>query len=275
MSLPAKVTDRMKSSLKRFQTVLKKAKARDINESDTVLIITDMLEQIFGYDKYTEITSEHAIRNTFCDLAVNTDGDLAFLIEVKAIGLDLKENHIKQAVDYAANQGTDWVVLTNGIEWHIYKVIFGKPISAELVEKFDMLELSNKNKDHLGILGLLAKESQKKGHLEEHHSIKQIMNKHTLGAILCSDPVLKVIKRELKRISSDVKVSECEIQEMLEHEVIKREVLEGEKADEAKKRVSKAEKKTLRKTSERKAKKKTEDISENEAAVTNLKVVAN
>ena len=54
------------------------------------------------------------IRSTFCDLAVKLDGHLAFLIEVKAIGLELKEQFVKQAVDYAANQGVEWVVLTNG-----------------------------------------------------------------------------------------------------------------------------------------------------------------
>ncbi len=43
------------------------------------------------------------IRGTIYDLAVKLDGALALLIEVKAIGLDLKDQHIKQAVDHAAN----------------------------------------------------------------------------------------------------------------------------------------------------------------------------
>ena len=61
-----------------------------------------------GYDKYAEITSEHMISDTFCDLAVKLDGALALLIDVNAIGLELTDAHIKQAVDYAANQGCDW-----------------------------------------------------------------------------------------------------------------------------------------------------------------------
>ena len=44
------------------------------------------------------------IRRTFCDLAVKLDGTLEFLVEVKALGLELKDQHMKQAVDYAANQ---------------------------------------------------------------------------------------------------------------------------------------------------------------------------
>jgi len=75
-AIPAKVVSRLTTQLKRFQSVLAAAKARDINESDTALIVTDILAELFGYDKYAEITSEHAIRGTFCDLAVKIDGHL-------------------------------------------------------------------------------------------------------------------------------------------------------------------------------------------------------
>jgi len=92
-----------------------------------------VLHDLFGYDKYSEITSEHSIRSTFCDLAIKLDGTLAFLVEVKAIGLALKDNFVKQAVDYVANQGVDWVILTNGILWRVYKIGFGKPITNDLV----------------------------------------------------------------------------------------------------------------------------------------------
>ena len=115
-SIPKKVAERLVSGLKRYQPILAAAKARDVGETDTVTIIKDMLADVFGYDKYSELTSEYAIRGTFCDLAVKLDGKLSTLIEVKAIGIDLKEQHVKQAVDYAANQGVDWVLLTRAIK---------------------------------------------------------------------------------------------------------------------------------------------------------------
>src|SRR4051812_19719313 len=99
-TIPSKVADRITTCLKRFQPILSSAKARDVNESDTVIIVTDMLSEIFGYDKYVEITSEHAVRGTFCDLSISLDGKSQFLVEVKAIGLELKDSHVKQAVDY-------------------------------------------------------------------------------------------------------------------------------------------------------------------------------
>src|SRR5258708_28721679 len=132
-SVSAKVAERIARGIKQFHQIVEDAKSRDVNESDTVIIVTDMLCHVFGYDKYSEITSEHAIRGTFCDLATKLDGKVQCLIEVKSVGTELKESHTKQAIDYAANEGVDWVALTNGSIWKVYKVTFGKPIGQELV----------------------------------------------------------------------------------------------------------------------------------------------
>jgi hypothetical protein len=63
--VPKKVVDRFTKGVRKFQGVLRNAKDRDINEADTVTIVTDILESVFGYDKYAEITSEYAIRGTY------------------------------------------------------------------------------------------------------------------------------------------------------------------------------------------------------------------
>jgi predicted type IV restriction endonuclease len=109
-SAPKKVVERLVAGIKRFQPILSTARSRDVGESDTVTIVKDMLADVFGYDKYSEVTSEYSIRGTFCDLATKIDGTLQALIEVKAIGIELKDSHVKQVVDYAANQGVDWVI---------------------------------------------------------------------------------------------------------------------------------------------------------------------
>ncbi len=101
-NIPAKVSVRLTAGLKKFQPILARAKSRDVNESDTVILITDTLSEVFGYDKYSQITSEQAIRGTYCDLAVKLDSKITVLIEAKAIGHELKDHHVKQAVDYAA-----------------------------------------------------------------------------------------------------------------------------------------------------------------------------
>jgi predicted type IV restriction endonuclease len=245
-NIPAKVSERLSNGIKKFIPILNTARSRDVNESDTVIIITDMLSEVFGYDKYSEITSEFTIRSTYCDLAIKINGKLAFLLEVKAIGLDLKDSFVKQAVDYAVNQGIDFVVLTNGVIWRVYKILFTKPVDQELVCEFDFLNLSYKNPDDIDKLSLLSKEGWLKSFLYEYHSQKQALSKFFLSSLIMSDVIIDVIRRELRKISPDVKVSSEQIKEVICKEVLKREVMEGEKAEEAKKKINKVFSKILK-----------------------------
>jgi predicted type IV restriction endonuclease len=245
-SVPKKVAERLVVGVKRFQPILMAAKARDAGEADTVTIVKDMLAEVFGYDKYTELTSEHSIKGTYCDLATKVEGVLQTLIEVKAIGLDLKDAHVKQAVDYAANQGVDWVLLTNGTSWRVYRMIFAKPIDQELVIDIDFCKIDPRNQNDIELLYLWCKEGWARKVLGEYHSHKQAMSRFLLGAIAISDPVLEVIRREVRRVSPDVRIEIEQIKTVLINEVMKRDVLEGEKADEARKRIAKAASTSLR-----------------------------
>ena len=247
VKIPKKISDRLTKEINKFQKVLKTARDRDINESDTVTIITDMLAGLFGFDKYTELTSEQAIRGTFCDLAIKLDGKIKFLIEVKAIGLTLKENHLRQAIGYGATHGIQWVVLTNGIDWEIYKIKFENPLGNDLVCSFDFTELNSRKQDDQDKVFLLCKEGIAKAAIEEFHDHIQSVNRFMVGAIILSDPIVSVIRRELRKVSPGVKVTEEEIVSILNSEVLKRDVVQGESAEEALKRVKKALKKQARK----------------------------
>lgn len=245
-SVPKKVAERIAGGIKRFQPILETARSRDVGESDTVTIVKDMLAEVFGYDKYSEVTSEFAIRGTFCDLATKIDGQLQALIEVKAIGIDLKDAHVKQAVDYAANQGVDWVLLTNGGVWRVYHIVFAKPIDQELVIDIDFSTLNSRNAEHIDLLYLWCKEGWVRSVLSEYHSQRQALSRFFVGAMLLTGSVVDVVRRELRRVSPDVKIDSDQIREVLINEVIKREVTEGEKAEEARKKIARAAGKALR-----------------------------
>lgn len=65
--------DRAKGQLRRYHKILESARARDVGESDTVLIATDFLADVLGYDKYSEVTAEftfgalfRGLRSLFC-----------------------------------------------------------------------------------------------------------------------------------------------------------------------------------------------------------------
>lgn len=90
---------------------------------------------------------------------VKVGGRLHFLIEVKSAGTELKENHLQQAVDYAAKQGTEWVLLTNGIVWRAHRIRFEKPIKWDEVFSIDLLDPAAKNTALLERLYLISRES--------------------------------------------------------------------------------------------------------------------
>jgi hypothetical protein len=93
---------------------------------------------------------------------------------------------------------------------------------------------------------MIAKEGWQKSRLGEYHTQRQALSKFSVGALLVTDPVLDVIRRELRRISPGVKIENDEIKSVLLQEVIKRDVSEGEKAEQARRQISRAASRTLR-----------------------------
>jgi hypothetical protein len=229
--------DRAKSHLRRYQRVLESAKARDVNESDTVVIVTDFLAEVLGYDKYSELTTEFAVRSTFCDIATKVDGQLQYLIEVKSAGTDLRDNHLRQAIDYAANQGIEGVILTNGTCWHVHRVYFEQPIRHELVLSIDLLDPAVKPVQHVRDLSLLSREAASAGTMTKFWKQREATSRFVVGQLLLSDPILKLLSREIRTLSGGVRVTPEHLAELLRNEVLKRDVLEGERAGAATKLV--------------------------------------
>ena len=248
VTIPKSVKERLQKETPRFKKILATAKDRDINETDTVTIVKDMLEAVFGYNKYTEVTSEHAVKSRFCDLAVQLDGKIMYLIEVKAVGLDLKENHLQQALDYGANEGVPWVVLTNGIDWKIHRVHFDRPIRLEHVHSFSFTDLNHRSQADLMQLFLLCRQGMKKHVIDEYHERAQSVNRYVVGAILQTEPVIRKVRSELRRLAPGIKVSNEEIADIIISEALKRDVVEGEEPKRARQRVKRAAARRARKT---------------------------
>jgi len=220
-----------------MRPIIEQQRARDVSEADTVTLVKDLLADVFGYDKYGELTSEHAIRGTYCDLAIKLDEKLVQLIEVKAIGISLEDRHVKQVVDYAANQGVEWVVLTNGIVWRLYHVLFAKPIDKQLIAEIDLATIDCRKEAQQELLFLFTKEGVTKGAQQEMRDRKDATSRYVLSAlILNNESVLSAIRRELRRVV-EVNVDERDIAAVLRDQVIKRDALEGPESEEAVRRV--------------------------------------
>jgi hypothetical protein len=238
MGLTRKVADRLASAIKGLRPAIEQQRARDVSEADTVTLVKDILSAAFGYDKYTELTSEHAIRGTYCDIAISVEGKTVCLVEVKSAGTNLDDRHVKQAIDYAANKGVEWCILTNGVEWRLYFVVFSKPIDKHEICRVDLSTINLKSDADLDRLFAFTREGFDKGAHAEMRDRLQATSRHLLAALVVSnEDVLAVIRRELRKIV-DLMISEEEVRSALEHQVIKRDCLDGPEADAARAKVS-------------------------------------
>jgi predicted acetyltransferase len=243
VAIPKKVQTRIRASLRKYRGVLADARKADRSEQDTVTVVTDMLADVFGYDKYSEITGEYCIRGTYCDLAVRIGGKVRFLIEVKAIGKDLKDNHLRQATDYAAKEGIEWVVLTNGAEWQAYRMIFEQPVRYDHVFTMDFVT----GGDDLGeMIYMLSREGIAKDAIVEYHEQRQVLNAYHLAALMLSDTVLAVLRRELRRIAPGMKISMDDVKDELVSEVIKRSILDSNEIKDAARRIKRSKTRKIR-----------------------------
>jgi hypothetical protein len=132
------------------------------------------------------------------------------------------------------------------LRWCVYRVHFTKPIQNELVVDLDLTKVDLRSEKDLDQLYLWCKEGWQRSALGDFHAQKQALSKFYLGAVVLSEPCLETIRRELRRISPDIKITTDQIRTSLTSEVLKREVVEGEKAVEASKVVAKAAKTALR-----------------------------
>ena len=244
-TIPKKVVERYVKTVSKFQRALKSARDRDINEADTVSITQDILAEVFGFKKYLEITSEYAIRGTYCDLAIKIDEKIQYLVEVKAIGHTLKEHHLRQAVDYGANKGVQWVVLTNGVTWELHRIRLERAVEHELVSSFNFLELNPRKKEDQEKLFLLSKRGLLSAR-EDYYERVQSVNRFVVGAIVLSKPIMSAIKRDIRKLSSGFKVEITEIEKILQNEVLKRDVIEGDEAFKAISRVQRLSRKATK-----------------------------
>lgn len=267
LKIPKKVVDRIAGSLKTYQTVAASHKAKDVSEADTVTLIKDILSYCFGYDKYSELTSEQQIRGTFCDLAVKIDGKIKYLIEVKAAGVGLNDSHLRQALAYGANQGIEWIVLTNAIEWRLHRIKFGQPIDHEEVSSFNLLEVSPKNEDDLKKMFLLCREGIGADAMGAYHQHTQILNRFTVAQVLLTEPIVAAIRKEIRKLFPDVKIDHEHVSDLLNNEVLKREVIEGDKAKETQQKIKKLLAKQARQAEKKSEKAEQSSVPESDGGI--------
>jgi predicted type IV restriction endonuclease len=196
-----KAKDRISSALKKLSKPTLLLKEKDAAEADTRLLVTDVLVNALGYDKYENLTAEFAVRGDWADYGIRLDKQIEAFIEVKRIRQKLSAGHLRQVESYALKEGVQWAILTNAQVWQAYHVqpVKGQQSEVTLIFEVDILDENLKPSAKTNLLFLISKEGLSKGRLGEYLSAQNAISPKTLKSIFLTDDVLSAIRREVKR----------------------------------------------------------------------------
>jgi predicted type IV restriction endonuclease len=193
--------ERLKVGIRKFSKPLADFIARDVNEADTRFLVTDFLCEALGYDKFADLTAEFAIKGDFADYGLRVDKQLVALIEVKRVTTKLVEKHLRQVEQYGANEGLEWLMLTNGAQWQVYHLETALPLTVELVFEVDLLgpETPAKKVDRLFAV---TREGMKHKVIDEVWKAKKATSPKAIARVLTSPAVVTAVRQELRRQTS-------------------------------------------------------------------------
>jgi hypothetical protein len=230
---------KMFAALKEYRKKFLDNKYAELDESGTRLMINSFLTDVLGYASIEEIKTEYMIRGTYADYVIQIKGTRHFLVEVKALSLALSDKHLRQAINYGANEGIEWALLTNGKCFEFYKILFDKPIEAKKVISIDLSD-SDQFKESSDILQYLHKDSLLNKGLEFLWNKHVALEPVNIAGILYTQPVINIIKKHLKIKYKD-KFSDEEIISSLNRiafETIQLENIKHVKIKKEKKKIS-------------------------------------
>lgn len=186
-----------KDQLKIYKRKFLRKEFSKLNEADTRIMTDSFLTELLGYRQLEEIKTEYRIKSEYADYVIQLKRKKHFVVEVKSIGLDLIDRHLKQSLSYAANEGIDWILLLNGREVQLYRVNFGKPISTTLIFKLDLMN-SDDFKKAPDLLWNLTKKAIEKGELDTFWKRTNALNPVNLAKLIYSEEIVKRLRNDLK-----------------------------------------------------------------------------
>lgn len=184
--------------LKKFLPHLLQAQRDNLNEADTVQRLIKVFEDVLGYDTLTEISREAQLKNKFVDIALKVDGVVRLLVEAKAAGVTLRDRHIEQAQAYASRNNFQWVVLTNGVAWHLYHLTFEEGIEYERAFAIDLSDAEKFN-ESAALLAFIHRQAIKKGEHEAFWQKHKALGPSSIAKALFNENVLRLVRREIRR----------------------------------------------------------------------------
>ncbi len=185
------------ASLKIYNKKFLSGTITELDESGTRLMINTFLTDVLGYAPIEEVKTEYMIKGTYADYVIQMKGIRHFLVEVKALSFDLSEKHLRQAINYGANEGIEFALLTNGKHFDFYRIMFDKPIQARKVFSLDLCDGAGL-KACVDVLQYLTRECVNNKGLEALWNKTVALDPKHVAGYLYAPQVVNFIKKTLK-----------------------------------------------------------------------------
>ncbi len=157
------------------------------NEENVKNKVVVQLLKFLGFDEQLDLDYEVSTLRKAIDVAIKIDKDdkkPKALVEVKYWKKDLDKlrkeskykSDVQQGLIYALESGIEWVIITNGFEWRLYRTFISGQIVYNFYEEFTLDSLKEKNELKKFYL-LCSKESFKKDILNKLFSETELLKK--------------------------------------------------------------------------------------------------
>ncbi len=175
-----KVQERLRAGLRRFKPLLKTAREHEASRADTATLALDLLSDLFGFDRYSEVTSELDNREAVYDFAIRSGDSVAMLVRVSPITTAPDDRYLIATAQHALLHGVEWIVLTNGIGWQVHHVEDTGKTRPEtpIVLAFDLSHMQPGRDAHIETLFLLTREGQKSAGLNNFRLRLEVTNRN-------------------------------------------------------------------------------------------------
>lgn len=182
--------------LRKFAVHAERMVERDANEADTRLLVTDIFTEVLGWDKYADVSTEYQVRGEFADYALRADGQLFAMVEVKRAAQKLSEKHLRQVESYGLREGVDWLILTNGQVWKVYRLV--PQTAGTKPEHMFTIDLASLTRVDLDNMLALHKQAVKRGHIETMWTRYSALAPQNLATVLLSERVVNAVRLEVR-----------------------------------------------------------------------------
>jgi len=194
------VRGRVAAAVDRLSGPLADLAERDANDGDTRLLVTDFFSVGLNFSKYQDMTTEYRTSGDSIDYAIVLDGTLFAPVEVRRIGQDLDLRNIQVSRRLAAEEGAEWIFLTNGRVWRVYHLRAdpdgGTPQPVTVVD-VDLLDEESYDRNIDGLFHL-TREAVEHGRLDSLRRWREAAQAGPLAEALLSDEVVEAVRARLR-----------------------------------------------------------------------------